>query len=111
MWLDDIFMWSFSQDHDCAGCVAIRLVNRTVHDLLPLKWANPHLVGMLSVHSHPPLKLMLGTPTLSPKPILCPCNDWTILRLTYHANKPGNAFLNKKKHLRDENFQETNKEG
>ena len=37
------------------------------HDLLPLKWADQHLIGMLSAQSHPPLKLTLGAPTLSPE--------------------------------------------
>ncbi len=55
--------------------------------------ADPCLIGILSVKSHPPLKWTLGTPTMRPEPILCPCIYWMILPLTYHANKQGECLL------------------
>ena len=79
MWLHALCMRLFSWDFNHAGCPAIRLVNWTVPWFTPMKMGPPHLIGLLWAQSHPPIKLTLGTPTLSPAAKMCLHSNQSIL--------------------------------
>ena len=78
----------------CIGCaVTHSYINR----------AGPPLFAMLSVQSHPPLKLTLGTPTLSPKPWVPSkthvCAEIAQHSCHHHVNQRGECQLELKETL------------
>ena len=65
----------FTRLRSCRLCCRSDLWTGLCRDLHPIKWGWSAIdLGCWVCKSHPPLKLTLGTQTLSPKPILCPCN-------------------------------------
>ena len=62
------------------------------------------MIRLLCAQIHPPIKLTLGTPTLSAPPNLCPWSEQSILQLP-PCQQNREMAPEKMKHLRDKNFQ------
>ena len=65
--------------------------------------ADRHLIGLLHMQSHPPMKLTLGIPNLSPAPNICPQSN-QLIHPPPSCKQKKEMAPESRKHLRGENF-------